>query len=636
MSLILVNSMSDGIADDGVTTLREAIQLAATTPEADTIRFATGIVQVELDPALGGLVVAEGQDLTILGDRDGDGAPDVVIDAGFDRLAAVGNLAQVSHFEVVSGAQLALVGLRLTGAGHDVDDLSDPRGDATASISNAGVLRLTRTVFDGNEAYGGFGTVGEPGFNGRDGEDGFLGVAAIDGGPGEPGTIGGRGDDARGGGSAALILNLGEVIVTDVAFGPQNIIQPGPGGDGGRGGNGGRGGDGGDGAPGFFVGFNGGPGGAGGRGGDGGNGGDEGDGAAILNLGTVTGDTPIADSSAVVSFGAGQGGIEGQGGAGGSGGSPRGFPLGSPGRNGFNGADGVRGRDGDPGLFGAVVNPEFIGGTSSVGEVDTLVFLHPTEAQRTEADTLVFNLNRLGSSESTFGATYRVVDANGGLIATETVRFESGGDGFLQQSIDLGNESSPAYFVSITSLAPAADSIGTIGLGTASIEISGLRIGEGLTPEEARMVALLYEAGLDRDGMVDLAGLNFWIDQREAGLSVLGLSAAFLDSDEFQESAEAFLANGTDLTDANVRNGDVFSNEDYVVLLYENVLDRMFDVPGRDFWLGVLETFETDPNQSMTARERLLLAFAESDENRDGSPVVDTLTEISPGEWDFV
>lgn len=158
----------------------------------------------------------------------------------------------------------------------------------------------------------------------------------------------------------------------------------------------------------------------------------------------------------------------------------------------------------------------------------------------------------------------------------------------------------------------------------------------GLSLEEAQTVALLYEAGLDRNGNIDLPGLNFWIDQREAGLSVLGLAAFFLDSDEFQASAEALLADGTDLTDANVRDGSVFSNEDYVVLLYENVLDREFDVPGRDFWLSVLETFDANPNQSATARERLLLAFAESDENRNGSPVVDTLAEVSPGEWDFV
>ncbi|MEM1344144.1 MAG: hypothetical protein AAGI34_06130 [Pseudomonadota bacterium] len=46
-------------------------------------------------------------------------------------------------------------------------------------------------------------------------------------------------------------------------------------------------------------------------------------------------------------------------------------------------------------------------------------------------------------------------------------------------------------------------------------DIQGFTLqGGGLTIGEATLVALLYDAGLDRNGNVDEPGLNFWIDQR--------------------------------------------------------------------------------------------------------------------------
>jgi hypothetical protein len=156
-----------------------------------------------------------------------------------------------------------------------------------------------------------------------------------------------------------------------------------------------------------------------------------------------------------------------------------------------------------------------------------------------------------------------------------------------------------------------------------------------LSRAEVETVALLYEAGLDRDGAVDALGLNFWVDQREAGLGERGLAAAFLESDEFQESAEAFLGDGTDLDDATVRDPAAFSNRDYVAFLYENVLDRPFDEAGLTFWLDSLEAFLADPAQAGTAREQLLLDFAASGENRAGADFLADLVEVGPGEWDI-
>ncbi|GMG82522.1 hypothetical protein LNKW23_17350 [Paralimibaculum aggregatum] len=134
---------------------------------------------------------------------------------------------------------------------------------------------------------------------------------------------------------------------------------------------------------------------------------------------------------------------------------------------------------------------------------------------------------------------------------------------------------------------------------------------QGLSPEAAMTVAYLYEAGLDRGG--DIGGINFWIDRREAGLSEKALAEVFLDSNEF---AAAFGA------------PDELDDRALVQRLYENVLDRPADDAGTAFWESVLAAPGTD-------RADLLLAFADSEENREGSPFVATLHETTPGDWEF-
>lgn len=134
-----------------------------------------------------------------------------------------------------------------------------------------------------------------------------------------------------------------------------------------------------------------------------------------------------------------------------------------------------------------------------------------------------------------------------------------------------------------------------------------------LSEAAAREVAYLYEAGLDRDGDIDLPGLNFWIDQREQGLTAVALAQFFLDSPEFAEVVGV----PASLTD-----------RDLVEALYLNVLDRDGEQLGVEFWTGVV----ADPGFS---RADLLLAFAVSPENLAGSPFVETLAEEMPGTWDF-
>jgi hypothetical protein len=65
-----------------------------------------------------------------------------------------------------------------------------------------------------------------------------------------------------------------------------------------------------------------------------------------------------------------------------------------------------------------------------------------------------------------------------------------------------------------------------------------------------------------------------------------------------------------------------------VEVLYRNVLNREGEQGGVDFWLGVL----ADPTFD---RADLLLSFARSGENLEGSAFVGSLSETQPGIWQF-
>ncbi|MEO1456662.1 MAG: DUF4214 domain-containing protein [Pseudomonadota bacterium] len=132
--------------------------------------------------------------------------------------------------------------------------------------------------------------------------------------------------------------------------------------------------------------------------------------------------------------------------------------------------------------------------------------------------------------------------------------------------------------------------------------------------DRAQSIALLYEAALDRDGAIDEAGLNFWIDRAGEGLTDEAIAAFFLESDEFA---------------ARFGDPDTLSDEAYVTTLYDNVLNRAPDADGFAFWSAVLADSGND-------RNALLRAFAESAENRANAPVVDALAETEPGIWEFL
>ncbi|MEM9147832.1 MAG: DUF4214 domain-containing protein [Pseudomonadota bacterium] len=136
--------------------------------------------------------------------------------------------------------------------------------------------------------------------------------------------------------------------------------------------------------------------------------------------------------------------------------------------------------------------------------------------------------------------------------------------------------------------------------------------GEEATASEAQLIAYLYEAGLNRDGNIDLPGLNFWIDVLEGGAAVRDIAGAFLTSNEFTEAFGAV---------------DTLSDLALVEELYRNVLDREGEQAGIDFWTGQLGRPEV-------TREDMLIAFAESTENMVGSPDTATLVR-DVDDWVF-
>nr|WP_245247594.1 DUF4214 domain-containing protein [Tianweitania sediminis] len=102
----------------------------------------------------------------------------------------------------------------------------------------------------------------------------------------------------------------------------------------------------------------------------------------------------------------------------------------------------------------------------------------------------------------------------------------------------------------------------------------------------------LYQAAFDR--APDLGGVSFWVNKIDTGTSLLSAAASFIGSDEFRSLY------GTSPTD-----------EQFVDLLYENVLNRAADASGYSYWIGRMDTG--------LSREAVLLEFSESPENQSNT-----------------
>jgi hypothetical protein len=127
-------------------------------------------------------------------------------------------------------------------------------------------------------------------------------------------------------------------------------------------------------------------------------------------------------------------------------------------------------------------------------------------------------------------------------------------------------------------------------------------------PEHVITIALLYEAGLGREADAD--GLNYWIDQHDAGMSFATMAANFLDSAEFT---------------TRFGDDDTMSNADFVNVMYLNILNRPGEKAGLDYWTSTMDTG--------MSREAVLIGFARSPENMQGSDL--SLQEVRPGYWEF-
>jgi len=100
----------------------------------------------------------------------------------------------------------------------------------------------------------------------------------------------------------------------------------------------------------------------------------------------------------------------------------------------------------------------------------------------------------------------------------------------------------------------------------------------------------LYQAAFARQP--DVPGLSFWIGQMDNGAALEVVAAAFIGSAEF-----------TGLYGTNP------GNEQFVTLLYQNVLSRLPDAGGLAFWVDKLDA------GAMT-RSEVLIGFSESVENK--------------------
>lgn len=196
--------------------------------------------------------------------------------------------------------------------------------------------------------------------------------------------------------------------------------------------------------------------------------------------------------------------------------------------------------------------------------------------------------------------TFRLYDGTGLLGITF--------DEFRDQVDDLNGFIGDVSFADLGLVAPLAD-----GIDFAIQAVSTGSLPGGVNLEGAETVAVLYEAALDRDGMVDFGGLNFWIDRNEAGLSFRDMAQRFLESGEFE---------------SKFGPASSISNSDFVDLLYDNVLGRAGDEGGLEFWNAAAAREGAD-------RAQLMLNFALSTENLGDTGFLDGLAEIAPGVWDF-
>jgi len=131
------------------------------------------------------------------------------------------------------------------------------------------------------------------------------------------------------------------------------------------------------------------------------------------------------------------------------------------------------------------------------------------------------------------------------------------------------------------------------------------------TLSEVWTIARLYEAGLNREGVLDRPGLNGWIERFDDGFTYEQIATGFLYSAEFTRKVG--------------RSVDELSDLEFVNVLYNNVLGRDGLPVGVGAWTNALSV-------GLKTREQVLYDFAVSQENVNGSRYVENL-RFENGDW---
>ncbi len=119
-----------------------------------------------------------------------------------------------------------------------------------------------------------------------------------------------------------------------------------------------------------------------------------------------------------------------------------------------------------------------------------------------------------------------------------------------------------------------------------------------LQADDVRSILRLYQAIFDR--MSDSGGLTFWTNRfREVQEDNPGLS--------YRDALIETIGQWLESDEYIARFGDNLSDEDFLSLLYLNILGRPADQEGYNFWLAVLKS-------GALTREQLIVEFTESDE----------------------
>lgn len=138
------------------------------------------------------------------------------------------------------------------------------------------------------------------------------------------------------------------------------------------------------------------------------------------------------------------------------------------------------------------------------------------------------------------------------------------------------------------------DNVGNGGTVTMPANTSQITFFDGVLVRDAESTAAqayrIYQAAFNRPA--DPAGLGYWIENLQRGMTVEQIAAGFVASDEFRSTY-----------------GNSPSNREIATRFYQNVLGRTPDPAGLDYWVNVLDTgIATVPN--------VLAAFADSAENK--------------------